>query len=216
MNGISLPLQLQNVSFILLSIAFGIIAILFAYHKKYAKELVLSVISQRYANHYLRDDNVFKRRTNILFTLLMILNISFCIWSSLNYYKETNLSFFSTFFYVSLYYSIKYISILLLGFLIHMKQIALLTQFFTSLFDKVLSLMLFPILLFFHFYVTDLKDELIILILIFFVLFFMLKIFWILKIGIKSFGLSRFYLFLYICILELFPLVLIFREIIFA
>ena len=61
MNGISLPLQLQNVSFILLSIAFGIIAILFAYHKKYAKELVLSVISQRYANHYLRDDNVFSK-----------------------------------------------------------------------------------------------------------------------------------------------------------
>ena len=46
-------------------------------------------------------------------------------------------------------------------------------------------------------------------------LFFLLKIYWNLKIGIKSYGLSRFYLFIYIFIIEFFPL-LVYRGIVFA
>ena len=36
------------------------------FHYKYSKEFVLSSFGQRFANQYLRDDNVFKRRVNIL------------------------------------------------------------------------------------------------------------------------------------------------------
>ena len=80
MNSIFLPLQFQNISFIFLSISFSVVGFLYAFHKKYAKSLVLSAFGQRYANQYLRDDNVFKRRVNILFSILMILNISLFIW----------------------------------------------------------------------------------------------------------------------------------------
>ena len=215
MNTILLLLQVQNISFIFLSISFSIIGFLYAFHKKYAKNFVLCAFGQRHANQYLRDDNVFKRRVNILFSTLMILNISLSIWS-LKLSEQTGLiSLIRIILFVALYYVVKYILIWFLGVLLKMKQISEITLFFTTLFDKVFALFIFPLLLFFHFFIIDVKGYSTILIFSFLLIFFLLKIFWILKIGIKSFGLSRFYLFLYICILEFFPLLLLYRGIIF-
>ena len=215
MNTIFLPLQFQNISFIFLSISFSIIGFLYAFHKKYAKDFILSAFGQRYANQYLRDENVFKRRVNILFSILMILNISLSVWS-FKLSEETGLiSLISIILFVVLYYVLKYILIWFLGVLLKMKQISEIALFFTTLFDKVFALFLFPLLLFFHFFVIDVKGYSTTLIFSFLIIFFLLKIFWILKIGIKSFGLSRFYLFLYICILEFFPLLLLCRGIVF-
>jgi len=118
--------------------------------------------------------------------------------------------------FVVLYYIVKYILIWFLGVLLKMKQISEIALFFTTLFDKVFALFTFPVLLFFHFFIIDVKGYSTTLIFSFLAIFFFLKIFWTLKIGIKSFGLSRFYLFLYICILEFFPLLLLYRGIVFA
>ena len=215
MNTILLPLQFQNISFIFLSISFCIIGFIYAFHKKYAKVLVLSAFWQRYASQYLRDDNVFKRRVNILFSILMILNISLFIWSFKLSEQTGLISLTKIILFVVLYYVIKYILIWFLGVLLNMKQISEMALFFTTLFDKVFALFTFPFLLFFHFFVIDVKGYSTTLIFSFLLIFFLLKIFWILKIGIKSFGLSRFYLFLYICILEFFPLLLLYRGIVF-
>jgi hypothetical protein len=46
------------------------------------------------------------------------------------------------------------------------------------------------------------------------VLFLGVKIFWLWKIGIGGFGLSRYYLFLYLCTLEILPL-LVFTKVVF-
>ena len=216
MNTILLPLQFQDISFIFLSISFCIIGFIYAFHKKYAKVLVLSAFWQRYASQYLRDDNVFKRRMNILFSTLMILNISLFIWSFRLSEQIGLIELIKIILLVTLYYVVKYILIWFLGVLLKMKQISEIALFFTTLFDKVFALFTFPLLLFFHFFVIDVKEHSTILIFSFLLIFFLLKIFWILKIGIKSFGLSRFYLFLYICILEFSPLLLLYRGIVFA
>jgi len=216
MNTIILPLQSQNISFIFLSISFSIVGFLYAFHKKYAKNLVLSAFGRRHANQYLRDDNVFKRRVNILFSTLMILNISIFIWS-FKFSDQTGLiDLIKIILLVTLYYVVKHILIWFLGFLLKMKQISDIALFFTTLFDKIFALFTFPLLLFFHFFVIDVKEYSTTLIFSFLFIFFLLKIFWTLKIGIKSFGLSRFYLFLYICILEFFPLLLLYKGIVFA
>ena len=178
--------------------------------------LVLSAFTQRHANKYLRDDNVFKRRVNILFSILMILNISIFIWSFKFSDKIGLIYLIKIIFFVVLYYVIKYILMWILGVVLKMKQILQVALFFTTLFDKVFSLFTFPLLLFCHFFIIDVKGYSTILIFSFLLLFFLLKIFWTLKIGIKSFGLSHFYLFLYVCILEFFPLLLLYREIVFA
>ena len=215
MNTIFSSLQIQDISFIFLSISFGIAGFLYAFHKKYAKNLVLSAFAQRHANEYLRDDNVFKRRVNILFSTLMILNISLFIWSFKLSEKTGLISLIIIMLFVALYYVVKYILIWFLGVLFKTKQISEIALFFTTLFDKVFALFAFPLLLIFHFFVLDVKAYSMTLIFSFLLIFFLLKIFWTLKIGIKSFGLSRFYLFLYICILEFFPLLLLYKGIVF-
>ena len=210
MNTIFLPLQFQNISFVFLSISFSIIGFLYAFHKKYAKDFILSAFGQRHANQYLRDENVFKRRVNILFSILMILNISLSVWSFKLSEQTGFIGLISIILFVVLYYIVKYILIWFLGVLLKMKQISEIALFFTTLFDKVFALFTFPVLLFFHFFIIDVKGYSTKLFFTFLVIFFLLKIFWTLKIGIKSFGLSRFYLFLYVCILEFFPLLLIY------
>ena len=216
MNAIQLSFQGNNLSFIILTISFCIIGVLYAFYSKYSKELVLSAFSQRYANQYLRDDNVFKRTVNILFNLLIIINLSFVIWSVSPSENYDIIQFLKIIIYTILYYLLKFVSLWFLGHLLKMNQIANIALFFTTLFDKVFALFAFPILVLFHFYVSDITDQTTLIICSFLIFFFVLKIFWILKIGIKSFGLSRFYLFLYICILEFFPLVLLYRGIVFS
>ncbi|MAR39990.1 MAG: hypothetical protein CMD22_04895 [Flavobacteriales bacterium] len=216
MNAIQLSFQGNNLSFIILTISLCIIGVLYAFYSKYSKELVLSAFSQRYANQYLRDDNVFKRTVNILFNLLIIINLSFVIWSVSPGENYDIIQFLKIIIYTILYYLLKFVSLWFLGHLLKMNQIANIALFFTTLFDKVFALFAFPILVLFHFYVSDITDQTTLIICSFLIFFFVLKIFWILKIGIKSFGLSRFYLFLYICILEFFPLVLLYRGIVFS
>ena len=216
MNTVQLSYQSNNLSFILLTISFYIIGILYAFHYKYSKEFVLSSFGQRYANQYLRDDNIFKRRVNILFSILMIINISFFVSSVISPVDLSLELLIKTIFYTSLYYFAKFVCIWFVGVLLKKKQIGSLALFFTTLFDKVFALFAFPLLVLFHFYYTDITEESSILLFVILSLFFLLKIYWKLKIGIKSFGFPRFYLFLYICILEFFPLILLYRGIVFA
>lgn len=216
MNAIQLSSQGNNLSFIILTISLCIIGVLYAFYNKYSKELVLSAFGQRYANQYLRDENVFKRTVNILFNLLMIINLSFFIWSVSPSENYDFTQFLKIIIYTISYYLLKFICIWFFGHLLKMNQIANIALFFTTLFDKVFALFTFPILVLFHFYVSDITDQTTLIICSFLIIFFVLKIFWTLKIGINTFGLSRFYLFLYICILEFFPLVLLYRGIVFA
>ena len=198
MKWIQLADILHNIPFFVLTISFLMIGFLYAFYYKYSKELILSVFGQRFANQYLRDDNVFKRRVNNIFSILMVLNISFFIWT-INFRIESSLfNLVSVFIFVIIYYFLKYIIIMFLGILIKMKQISTVALFFTTLFDKVFALFSFPLLLIYYFYFQDLQEYSILIISGLLILFFILKIFWMLKIGIKSFGLSSFYLFLYI------------------
>lgn len=159
---------------------------------------------------------MFKRSVNILFNLLVIINLSFFIWSVSPAENYDFTQFLKIIIYTILYYLLKFICIWFLGHLLKMNQIANIALFFTTLFDKVFALFSFPILVLFHFYVSDITSQTTLILCAFLIIFFVLKIFWTLKIGIKSFGLSGFYLFLYICILEFFPLVLLYRGIVFS
>lgn len=216
MNAIQLSIEGNNVSFIILTISLCIIGILYAFYNRYSKKLVLSAFGQRHANQYLRDENIFKRTVNILFNLLMIIILSFFIWSVSPSENYDFTQFLKIIIYTILYYLLKFICIWFLGHLLKMHQIANIALFFTTLFDKVFALFAFPILVLFHFYISDISEQTTLIICSFLIIFFVLKIFWTLKIGIKSFGLSGFYLFLYICILEFFPLVLLYRGIVFS
>jgi len=216
LNVIDLNINNQDISFIFLTFSLLIIAVLYAFHLKQSKQYIYGIFAQRYANQYLREENVFTFRINILFYILLIINVSLFIWGVNPHFENTYSTIFVVFFFVSVYYLVKYILIKFLGVLLQMKQISRLALFFTTLFDKVFALFIFPLLVMLHFSNFNFADSMEILIFLFLLLFFVLKLFWLWKIGINSFGLSRFYLFIYICTLEFFPLLLLYRGIVFA
>ena len=159
------------------------------------------------------EDCIFKKRSNDLIFLLMILNFSIFIWSLQHNLNNPTSSIIFIALGVTAYYFIKYLLLKFLGILLKMQQITQIGWFFTTIFDKVFCLISFPFLLCYHFFILNLEELPINMLIVIFMIFVCLKTFWIFMIGIKSFGLSRFYLFLYICILEFFPLVLVFRGI---
>ena len=62
--------------FIILTFDLLLIALLKAFYQKFTKQLFLSVFAQRYANQYLKEENVFTERVTFLVTTIMLINIS--------------------------------------------------------------------------------------------------------------------------------------------
>ena len=201
--------QIEDLRFILLLTPLIILSVLYAFYYKNSRDLVLSFLGPRYANIYLRDDNIFKKTSRALLFLFTIINISIFIWIAQKNFDESFSNLIIIIVCVLSYYIIKYILYRFLGALIRMEQIANIGWFFTALFDQVSSIISYPFLVAFYFFVFDVQDYSIGAIYIIYFLFFVLKLFWIFRIGIKSFGLSKFYLFLYICSLEFFPILLV-------
>ena len=69
----------QDVFFFLLTISFLLLSILKANYWKHTKLLLLGVEAQRYANQFLREDNAFTQRVNLLTFFLMVINFSVII-----------------------------------------------------------------------------------------------------------------------------------------
>ena len=62
--------------FIILTFDLLLIALLKAFYQKFTKQLFLSVFAKRYANQYLKEENVFTERVTFLVTTIMLINIS--------------------------------------------------------------------------------------------------------------------------------------------
>ena len=197
----------QDVFFIFLTLSLLLLSILKSHYWKHAKLLVLGAFFQRYANQFLREDNVFTERINIITLLLMTINFSLIIAKIL----EVTLFFDLLFIIlcVVLFYFIKKFIMRIFGTILMINNVMKLGIFFSFLFDRVFAIMLYVPLVLLYFFTLDLTNYLIIIITMLFLFFFGLKIFWLWRIGTKAFGFSHFYIFLYLCILEFFPVLLL-------
>jgi hypothetical protein len=81
------------------------------------------------------------------------------------------------------------------------------------LFDKTLGFVLFPLVVGIYFFSVDISSALLMISLGLFMILFMLKLFWLWKIGTNSFGLPQGHIFLYLCSIEIFPLLLLVKGI---
>ena len=200
----------QDFVFILLMFSFLIIAILRGYYWKYVRLLFFGLFAQRYSNQFLREGNVFTERVNMLTFGLLITNLTILFSYISN--KQASFDFIYISVFLLLFFLFKIIMILFLGHLFMMRDIAKLLIFFSFLFDRVLAILLFPLLVFLHYsylatdYIMVLGVNVIVVILL------LLKIFWIWKIGAKSFGLSQFYIFLYLCAIEITPVLVLVKQ----
>ena len=201
------PIFNQDIIFILLTISFLLIAILKAYYWKHTKLLLMGVFAQRYANQFLREENVFTQRVNFITFLLMIINFSVITLKFIP--KASILEVLALIALVVFLFLIKIGLMLFLGNIFKMKDVAKLGVFFSFLFDRGLGLFLFPFIVIFYFFPFDITSILIVIITIIASALFVLKFFWLWEIGTKSFGFPNFYIFLYLCTLEISPLLLL-------
>ena len=201
----------QDAFFILVLLSFLLIALIKGMYWKHAKLFFMGVFAQRYANQYLREENAFTERVNFLTFLLMAINFTLIITkfqAVIDLWKIV-----SVFFLVLLFFLLKLILIKLLGFFFKVKDLAKLAIFFSLLFDKTLGFVLFPLVVVIYFFNIDISSTMLMISLGLFMILFMLKLFWLWKIGTNSFGLSQVYIFLYLCTIEIFPLLLLVKGI---
>ena len=191
----------------LLTISFLLIAVLKSFYWKHAKLLFMGIFAQRYANQYLRDENAFTERVNFITFLLMSINISLIILKLTP--KTSVLETFSLIVGVMLFFIIKIGLILLLGTILRVNDIAKLGIFFSFLFDRALGFFLFPLAILLYFFAFNINPFVMLVAAVVFIVLLLLKLFWLWKIGTNSFGLSHFYIFLYLCTLEISPLLLL-------
>jgi len=207
MIALAKPFFNQDIIFVLLTISFLLIAILRASYWKHAKLLFMGVFAQRYANQYLREENAFTERVNFITFLLMTINFSLIL---LKFVPKTSL--LEVVFLIGsvmLFFILKIGVMLFCGKIFMMQDVAKLGVFFSFLFDRVLGIFIFPLGVMLYFFTFEITITLFIVISIVCALLLLLKLFWLWKIGTNSFGFSQFYIFLYLCILEISPLLLL-------
>jgi len=197
----------QDIIFVLLTISFLLIAMLKSFYWNHAKLLFMGIFAQRYANQYLREENAFTERVSFITFLLMSINISLIILKLVP--KTSVLETFSLIGGVMLFFIIKIGLILLLGSIFRVKDIAKLGIFFSLLFDRTFGFLLFPLIILVYFFAFNITPFIMLILAIIFIVLLLLKLFWLWKIGTNAFGLSHFYIFLYLCTLEISPLLLL-------
>jgi hypothetical protein len=114
-----------------------------------------------------------------------------------------------------LFFIIKIGLILLFGSIFREKDIAKLGIFFSFLFDRALGFFLFPLLIVIYFFAFNITHFVMPIVAIVFVVLLFLKLFWIWRIGTNAFGLSHFYIFLYLCALEISPLLIVAKGVVY-
>ena len=197
----------QDVFFILLIISFLILAIIKGFYWRRATLFFMGVFAQRYANQYLREDNAFTERLSILTFSLMCINFTLIIVKIQGFINVKKIIIVLCF--VVLFFFLKAMVIKFLGILFKAKDLSKLAIFFSMLFDKTLGFVLFPVVVCLCFFIYDISSLMLVIALVLSAFLLLLKLFWLWKIGTSAFGFSRFYIFLYLCMLEFFPILLI-------
>ncbi len=187
--------------------SFLLIAILKGYYWKHAKLLFMGVFAQRYANQFLREENAFTERVNAITFFLMSINFTLIILKITQSFEILSVGLILV--YVSGFFLFKMGLIKLLGFILKTKDLSKLAVFFSMLFDRTLGFLLFPLVVLLYFFSFEVSTIVLVISFVLFLILILMKLFWFWKIGTNSFGLPLFYIFLYLCTLEIFPLLIL-------
>jgi len=197
----------QDIFFVLLLVSFFLIALLKGLYWKHAKLLFMGVFAQRYANQFLREENAFTERVNAITFFLMSINFTLIVSKITESVELRTVGLI--FIYVIVFFFFKIGLIKLLGFILKTKDLSKLAVFFSMLFDRTLGFILFPLVVLLYFFSFEVSTIVLVISFVLFLILILMKLFWLWKIGTNSFGLPQFYIFLYLCTLEIFPLLIL-------
>ena len=193
--------------FIVLIIAFLLSAILKSSYWKHTKILLKATFAQRYANQFLREDNVFTERVNIISFLIMTLTFSVIIIKKLAVISL--LQSLITIGLVFIFYMMKIFIIKVLGYLFMIKDFSKLAIFFSLIYDRSVGILLLPLILVLCFFSFEIYIELLYFIFCVIGFFILAKLYLLWKIARRMYAVSHFYIFLYLCTLEFFPILIL-------
>ena len=203
----------HEIAVIFLLLSFFFLGILKAFYWKTTKLLVLSIFSKRYTSQYLKEDNVFTERVDIITFFVLIINFSLWVF---RFQNDNN---FELFIFISgiivLYYFLKYLVIYFLGHVFLMKDLSRIVLFLSILFDKVIFLFLTPVIVLLYFFVIPITNLILLISIIYLLAGICIKGIYLYKISNTTFGISPLYIFLYLCTLEFFPIFLMVKGLIF-
>ena len=197
----------QDIFFALLLVSFFLIALLKGLYWKHAKLLFMGVFAQRYANQFLREENAFTERVNAITFFLMSINFTLIVSKITESVELRTVGLI--FIYVIVFFFFKIGLIKLLGFILKTKDLSKLAVFFSMLFDRTLGFILFPLVVLLYFFSFEVSNIILVISCILFLILVLMKLFWVWKIGTNAFGLPQFYIFLYLCTLEIFPILIL-------
>ena len=167
----------------------------------------MGVFAQRYANQFLREENAFTERVNAITFFLMSINFTLIILKITHSFELFSVGLILVYF--SGFFLFKMGLIKLLGFILKTKDLSKLAVFFSMLFDRTLGFLLFPLVVLLYFFSFEVSTIVLVISFVLFLILILMKLFWIWKLGTNSFGLPQFYIFLYLCTLEIFPLLIL-------
>ena len=201
---------------ILLIVAIFLLGFVKAFSSGRFKQTLKAVINFGVAQEITREEKVFFHNVNILLTITHILAFSLLIYQvqELISYSQTAsyslVNYLIIIIFIITTYSIKYIFSFVLFYFFDATNIFSEYSFSISLYNNLLGVLLLPILCLAYYSYLDFNFILYYLALPVISLTFIFRIIRLYFLGITK-GISFFYIFLYICALEILPLVVLFR-----
>ncbi len=182
-----------------------------AFRKKFS-ELLNSILNYRYAASLFKERNIIHQRTSQFLNVIFITNLSvslFLLAQYTSYKNSADFTFlFKIFVSVLAFYLSKSLIIYFLGKIFKNEEIAREVNFSMWLYNKALGISLFVVVFSLPFIKPELKQLVIYLTFLALVTFLLLRYYRYLQIVIRI-KLSIFYWILYLCTLEILPLLIL-------
>lgn len=210
------PLGIENWQIIILFSCLFLIAFVKGVNQNRFKNMAKSIVSKQAVIEILRGEKIFFNRTNLILNVVYLCVFSLYI-QHFFYIHQKNLTnsfeliyFFKIVLFLAIYFMSQLLFNAILNFIFDTKEIQMEYIFNTSLFNNFLGVLMVPLL--FLIYFTTLQNSVFfnnfILVIVFIILLF--RTIRYIKIGATK-NISNLHIFLYICTLEILPLIVIIK-----
>jgi hypothetical protein len=208
--------EVANWQILILVVAVLLMGFVRAFSNSRFNQGIKALFNYSVAQEITREEKVFFHRSNILFTIIHLLTLSLFVFQLREAIRMENIdvnkfSFFLLILtFLGIMYFIKYTFSRVLLFVFNDASIAPEYIFNVSLYNNLLGSTLAPVLCITYFTSVSLQTVLLYLAIPLMLIIFIFRLFRMVNIG-KIKGVSYFYIFVYICTLEILPLVVLFR-----
>jgi len=206
------PIGIENWQIIMLFSSLFLIAFVKGVNQNRFKNMAKSIVSKQARFEILRGEKIFFNQTNLILNVVYLCVFSLYIYHFFYFHQKgitdafEMIYFFKIVFFLTIFFMSQLIFNAILNFIFDTKEIQMEYIFNTSLFNNFLGVLMVPLL--FLIYFTTLQNSVFfnnfILVVVFIIL--LLRTIRYIKIGAKK-NISNLHIFLYICTLEILPLI---------